>query len=249
VNERTISSILSEETSISLEKHNDIYYSFLGIVKNTEIVIDVIFPASEKDIAKFRTQKKGIITETPTLYNTITLPYIKQLPSKRLEWVFNILEGREEQRDVWYRDTHPHDGFVLLPDLKWNRIDTSSLYCLAIVNKRGISTIRDLTVDHLPLLINIQSNCMRIIFEKYKIEANQLRMYFHYQPTFYHLHVHVTHVDYVPPGRGVHVGKAILLDDVISNITNFPGYYQKANLSFMLGEQEELFSHFITNNK
>ena len=28
----------------------------------------------------------------------------------------------------------------------------------------------------------------------------QVRCYLHYQPSYYHLHVHVTAIDYTPPG-------------------------------------------------
>lgn len=46
------------------------------------------------------------------------------------------------------------NGFILLPDLKWSG-KINELYLLAIVKKRGIKSLRDLTNDHLPLLKNI----------------------------------------------------------------------------------------------
>jgi hypothetical protein len=42
----------------------------------------------------------------------------------------DILDGTAEQDDVLLKDPHPTDGFVLLPDFKWNRVDLSTLYCL-----------------------------------------------------------------------------------------------------------------------
>lgn len=43
----------------------------------------------------------------------------------------------------------------MVPDLKWNG-DIDTLYLLAIINKRHVKSIRDLTNAHLPLLKNIQ---------------------------------------------------------------------------------------------
>lgn len=46
------------------------------------------------------------------------------------------------------------NGFLLIPDLKWSG-RLNELYLLAIVKKRNIKSLRDLTADHLPLLKNI----------------------------------------------------------------------------------------------
>jgi len=159
----------------------------------------------------------------------------------------SILEGRQEQGDIIFRDSDPEKGFVLLPDSKWNRVDVRSLYCLALANKRGLSSVRDLTAEHLPLLKNIKESSCKAVGERYNISGNQLWLYFHYQPSFYHLHVHVVYSQFVPPGAGIHAGKAILLDLVISNLEKFPGYYQKTDMSFMLGEREELYPFYFEN--
>jgi m7GpppX diphosphatase len=40
----------------------------------------------------------------------------------------------------------------------------------------------------------------KAIKEKYGIPCSQLRIYIHYQPSFYHLHVHFTYLKYDAPG-------------------------------------------------
>jgi len=192
-----------------------------------------------------RWQNRKIVRETAEDYKTKTLPYINSLPSSRIEWVFNILDGKKEQEDILFKDPHATEGFILLPDFKWNRMDTATLYCLAIINARGIKSIRDLTSDHLGLLRNVKEKSVHKIAETYGVKGDQLRLYFHYLPSFYHLHVHVTHVQYTPLGNGIHIGKAVLLDDVISNISLFPNYYQMVDLTFTLGEREELYSKYF----
>ncbi len=44
----------------------------------------------------------------------------------------DILEGKKEQDTVIFKDPHPTNGFILLPDFKWNSVDIPSLYCLGI---------------------------------------------------------------------------------------------------------------------
>lgn len=49
---------------------------------------------------------------------------------------------------------------------------------------------RDLTANDLPLLENIREKSLSAIEKEYGLRSDQVRMYFHYQPTFFHLHVH-----------------------------------------------------------
>ena len=54
-----------------------------------------------------------------------------------------------------------------------------------------------------------------MIKEKYGVPSKEIRAYFHYYPSYYHLHVHFNHVKY--DVGGIHVGKAHLLSEVIDN--------------------------------
>ena len=77
----------------------------------------------------------------------------------------------------------------------------------------------------------------------YHVHPSQLRVFVHYQPTYYHFHVHFTHVEYDAPG--CIVGRAHLLQDIIENIENFDSnYYAKRTLHFHISEQNKLFSCF-----
>lgn len=74
--------------------------------------------------------------------------------------MYNCLEYKSEKDRIKYDSASENDkndeenGFLLLPDLKWSgKID--ELYLLAIIKKRNIKSLRDLTSDHLPLLQNI----------------------------------------------------------------------------------------------
>ena len=55
---------------------------------------------------------------------------------------------------------------------------------------------------------------MQALVEKYGVREDELRVYIHYQPSYYHLHAHFLHVKY-DVGAGMAVGKAHLLNDII----------------------------------
>ncbi len=45
----------------------------------------------------------------------------------------------------------------------------------------------------------------------------KVRAFFHYHPTFYHLHVHFAYIDRIEKA-GAYLGRGLLLEDVIENI-------------------------------
>jgi len=122
--------------------------------------------------------------------------------------------------------------------LKWDGKAVETLYLLAITHQRNVKSLRDLNASHIPLLKNIREAGIKAIQEKYGIEESRLRIYFHYQPSFYHLHIHFNPLSNEAPG--IFCEKSHLLDTVISNLEIVPDYYKKATLSFVAYEGQEL---------
>ncbi|KAL8634885.1 MAG: hypothetical protein Q9228_007565, partial [Teloschistes exilis] len=94
-----------------------------------------------------------MVTETPEIYRDHIRPYIvKQREAGRLDWVFNILEGRKEQKDIIYRnpgqDGTTDEAFLLAPDLNWDRETLTSMHLLGLVQRRDIWSLRDLKKSH-----------------------------------------------------------------------------------------------------
>lgn len=81
--------------------------------------------------------------------------------------------------------------------------------------------------------------------EKYKVPGSQLRIYLHYQPSFYHLHIHFTYLRHEAPG--IYVEKSHLLDTVIDNIEMMGNYYKLATLSFTVREMDSIFNVYEIN--
>lgn len=67
-------------------------------------------------------------------------------------------------------------------------------------------------------------------------------MYLHYQPSFYHLHVHFTYLKHEAPG--ILAERAHLLTTVINNLEIASDYYKKATIPFILRENDGMFLQF-----
>jgi m7GpppX diphosphatase len=115
-----------------------------------------------------------------------------------LKWITDILEGTKESKDILFSDIDSKIGFVLLPDIKWDQINLSNLYLLAIVRSLDIKCLRDLTTEHLPLLDNILMQSKNIAKDKFGVDSHHLRFFIHYHPSYYHFHIHVVHVKMEP---------------------------------------------------
>ncbi len=75
-----IDKILSSDAEMELQFNNDIYSQFLckfpeeiNFVKNT-----LIYPAAEKHLNKYSAQGIYLVTETPDIYQKVTLPFIEE---------------------------------------------------------------------------------------------------------------------------------------------------------------------------
>ncbi|CAO3663107.1 unnamed protein product [Umbelopsis vinacea] len=235
-------------------ERNDIYrWTKTNLVKDQsrpDVNIRIIYPATQAHIDKYSTYPHINIRETSDDYNRVTKPYIEQQPLKRVQWVYNILEGNAEASRVLLRDDHDQStGFLLLPDMKWDLKTMDSLYLVVLVLRRDLKSIRDLDASHLPLLRNIRNKVETFVAEKYGVKASNLRMFFHYQPSYYHLHVHIVHTAFTT-APGIIAGQAHLLDQVIDNIGVIDGnYYQRATLPFTLKDNHELCKRFLQSGK
>ncbi|KAK5967152.1 Scavenger mRNA decapping enzyme, partial [Trichostrongylus colubriformis] len=210
--------------------------SNLNVVKST-----LIYPANEKVIAKYRQEEKFIIHETAEDYNTITVEYIKKYQMD-LKWLYNVLSKESEADRIIFEDPDPHNGFILSPDIKWDGTSLENLYVLAMIHRKGVRSIRDLTADDLPLLENLRTKSLSAIREKYGVRPDQIRAYFHYQPCFYHLHVHFVSLKYDAPASSTLA--AVLLDDVINNLKITSDYYKRATLTFARKRSDKLLQMF-----
>ncbi|KAJ6621418.1 HIT-like domain-containing protein, partial [Mycena sp. CBHHK59/15] len=203
--------------------------------------INIICPATDVHIRKYSMQKSVLVRETPDIYNRVVRPYIYNFPPERTKWVSDILNGHAEQSKILFSSS----DFVILPDMKWDLHTVRSLYLVAIVRDGNLRSLRDLrgnkALGHVSLLKSIRREASSIAQDRWGIEHGGLRMYIHYQPSYYHFHVHIVNANY-EAGMGMSVGQAHLLEDVISlNDLDAPGVFERMTLTYGLGDQHGLY--------
>lgn len=118
-----------------------------------------------------------------------------------------------------------------------------TFYAIAICHRHSLRSLRSLGAEHLPLLRNIREKGVAAVKEKFDLDRSQLRIYIHYQPSFYHLHVHFTNLKHDAPG--IFCERSHLMDTVINNIELIPDYYQKATLSFVIKESDLYYGKYL----
>ncbi|KAI5960819.1 uncharacterized protein KGF55_004389 [Candida pseudojiufengensis] len=239
------SAVLEIFQNLSLINSNDVYNWAKATLKQDlsqlpAAKVNLIYPATETHIRKYNEQKLHYVRETPEMYNKYVIPYIETMKGDRLKWVYNILFEGKEFESVIYHDKSKN-GFVLLPDMKWDKVNLENLYLCCIVNRMDIGSIRDLSGDDVKYLKNLQFIIRTVTFEKFGLSPDELKIFVHYQPSYYHFHLHIVNVHHPGLGDGIAIGKAILLDDVIDNLKLDGDYYKKKTISYVLGENHGLW--------
>ncbi|KAI4636406.1 hypothetical protein J4E83_001361 [Alternaria metachromatica] len=233
---------------------NDIYAWFLANSNPSDdnpppdFKLNLIYPCTDKHIKKYEQQRLRVVTETPEIYEKYVRPYMQAQREKgALNWVFNIIEGRTEQEDVIYRESG-EEGFLLLPDLNWDRKTMGSLHLLGIVERRDIWSVRDLKKNMTEWVKHMREKMLEATVKLYpELERDELKLYVHYQPTYYHFHIHIVHVS-LEAGSTQATGKALGLENIISQLetmaaisSSSPPGMQDVSLTYHLGERSDLW--------
>lgn len=212
-----------------------------------------------------------MVTETPEMYKNHVKPYMQRKREEgRLNWVFNIIEGRTEQEDVILRDHggkgEEEEGFLMLPDLNWDRKTMSSLHLLALVERRDIWSLRDLKKSHVIWLNHMREKVLDATVKLYpELEKDMLKLYIHCkslyclfvsamdesahtpldQPTYYHFHIHIVNV-MLEAGATQAIGKAFGLENIIAQLESLAGDQDAGmadvSLTYFVGEASELWT-------
>lgn len=215
-----------------------------------DLKINLIYPCTETHVKKYSKQGVRFVTETPEIYKNHIRPYmLSKREQGRLNWVFNIIEGKKEVEDVIYRTKLGEagdEGFLLLPDLNWDRKTLDALHLLALVERRDIWSLRDLKKKHIPWLEHMRAKLVDAAIKTYpSIEPDQIKLYVHYQPTYYHFHIHIVHVQ-LEAGSTQATGKAVGLESIIETLKAMAGDEEtgmdSVAMSYTLGEASELWN-------
>ncbi|KAL9186083.1 hypothetical protein ACHAXT_005321 [Thalassiosira profunda] len=206
--------------------------------------VELITPASARQVSRAMPSLGHVLVhETPEMYNTVVKPYIQSIvDSGSLSWITNIIELKKEKERLLAND----DNFIVNVDTKWRthppplttprkewykHPSTVDLYCLGIAKQSDIACLRDLRGEHIPLLNEMERKGLSAIKEVYGVEEDQIRVFIHYHPQFYHFHVHFTRLE---NETGCSVERGHLLPDVVQNLEMDPEYYCKRTITYKL---------------
>ena len=202
--------------------------------------ITMVNPATQKIIRKYTKKKFQLVYETAEIYKNVVQPYLSnQVNLNSNSWIHNILDGKAEaDRTIFHDKENNETGFLLAYSMNWPG-EVENLYLNTLTNDRNILSIRSLRgSNHLKLLKHMKTQTLKICQEKFNLDESKLRIYFHYPPSFYHLHLHIVNVDYFPSSMGV--DRAVLLSDVMGNLELDGDYYLKKTMVYKLDEDSEL---------
>ena len=206
--------------------------------------VELISPASSAQITRaLPTLGHVLINETPEMYISVVKPYIQSVvDGGSLSWITNVIELKKEKERLLFSN----NDFVINVDTKWrthppplttpreewlNHPCVEDLYCLAITKIAGITSIRDLREEHIPMLKSISKEGLSVIKDVYGVDSDQIRIFIHYQPQFYHFHVHFTRLE---NEVGCSCERGHLLNDVIQNLEIDSDFYLKRTLTYKL---------------
>lgn len=229
--------------------HNDIHHSDMPQVGCFDA--ELISPASERQIKRaMPSNSTALIEETSDMYNEVVKPYIQSIvDGQSLNWIFNIIEGKKEKERLLLN----HESFIINIDTKWRshpdafktpreewyqHESTIDLYCLGIIKQKSIATLRDLTKDHIPILKSMKEEGLKTIENIYGVKKDQIRVFVHYHPQFYHFHVHFTRLH---NEIGSQVERGHLISDIIQNLQLDGDYYAKRTISYKLKISSPLY--------
>lgn len=206
---------------------NDIYTKYeLTSIQGDVIDCEIIYPATKKHINRHRDGYYKLVHESAHNYFKNKESWIKEMSHTRNDWINNIINGKSERDKI----IHQTSEYIMLPDIKWNEQTLDELHIMNIVTRFDLKSIRDLTLKHLSWLKNLEKDIIETVSEKYNLKQNELCLYLHYPPSYYHLHIHCTHVKRYDNHVGSH-----LLRTVINNIELVSNYYQVVELSSVQG--------------
>lgn len=200
---------------VKLLMENDSFSKYEAI---TEVKGEYIFC---NDISKLKKYSKILVKESYDDY----LEFIKNRDYEKDRWIYNIIDGIAEQDKIIYRDI----STIVIPSYTWDSNNIDKLHILCLPTDKTLRTIRDLTLSNLSLLEYMKKITLQQIEDKYGLKEENLKIFFHYDPSTYHLHIHFINTGYIESWSSVEYSHD--LDTVIFNLKMDSDYYKKIKLN------------------
>ena len=230
------------------------YSNYLGTGLGVSWNVEVIWPASERQIQRKTPSEHYLVEESGELYSQHIDAFAKQ-QSERIGWIDSVVNMETEvERNLFH-----NERFIINIDTKWSThvqptgerktwygaTWTNDLYLLAIVKNPLLRSLRDLHGEEGAALCDEMRDELRNAAKRvYGVDPSQLRIMFHYHPQFYRLHAHCVRTHAINPGSETE--RAHLLTTVACNLRMKNDYYKHTTLSYSVRKDEGL--HQLLSN-
>jgi len=185
--------------------------------------------------------------ETAQDFAQITETFISDLPAKKTQWIHDILDGKKEQDRVLLSD----GSFVTVMQPSWKDVnDSKNMFYLVLLRaERGeLRSLRDLNGSHVAMLKDMEEKCYDAMEKRHGMTRGDIKAYFHYQPSFFHLHVHFRALGAEADPSAL-TAREHPLEDVIENLMIDSEYYKRKTLAFSSSSHPKLSSMFMRSNR
>ena len=194
---------------------NDVHEKYKGTITiNGELIVC-------NDINKLNIIYNKMKKETYEEY----LKFIDSYNIEKDKWIYNIIDCICEQDKIIYRDKI----CIIIPTYTFNGIDINKLHILSMPIDKSLRCLRDLNGSHINLLLYMKNKTIEIILSKYGLNESNLKIYIHYEPTTYHLHIHFVNIEFTEANSSVEYSHEI--NSIIYNLGIDYNYYQKIILN------------------
>lgn len=207
--------------------------SFDKIVKNNKTMENDIYEKYEataeisgelivcNDVSKMKRTEKKLVRETYEEY----LTSLKKRDPNKDKWIYNIIDGTSEQELILHRD----ESCIIIPTYMWDSVNIEKLHILCLPTDITLRSIRSLTANHIPLLEHMKKVTLETIKAKYGLDECYLKIFFHYEPSTYHLHIHFINTAHYEARSSVEYSHE--LNNIIFNLSLYSQYYKVAILN------------------
>jgi len=214
------SKVYSIDRCVTIKKimENDVYekYEATAIVDGELIIC--------KDVIQLKQRVKKLVQEDYKTY----LQTLDKRDIKKDIWIYNIIDGISEQEYILYRD----DKCIVFINYFWDGKDIDKLQLLCMPTDKKLRCIRSLDASHVYLIEHMKQVTLQVIREKYGLEEEYIKMYFHYEPSTYHLHIHFVNTTSNQLHSSVEYSHE--LNSVIFNLKMNSDYYKIAKLNIRI---------------
>ena len=173
------------------------------------------------NISKSKPKKlKKMVKDTYEEY----LSFIEKRDIEKDRWIYNIIDGKSEQESILYAD----DKCIVIPTYIWDSTNVDKLHILCLPTDTTLRCIRSLTNQHIALLEHMKKQTIDVIKNVYDLDETKLKIFLHYEPSTYHLHLHFVNVNSVYLNASVEHSHE--LNSVLFNLSVCSNYYQLIDL-------------------